>query len=191
MNRLLWIPMVLILLIRGGSAFGVEIAGVVVPDKIVSGSQGHGLVLNGAGIRKKFFVKVYIGSLYLSSKANDVQSVLEMEGAKTVTMHFLHSKVSKEKIVEGWTSGFSKNLSTAEFDSLHPRLEQFNGLFQTVQRGDRIRLDYIPAQGTEVRVNEEHRGTIPGQDFFRALLKVWLGPHPADRDLKDAMLGRH
>jgi hypothetical protein len=31
---------------------------------------------------------------------------------------------------------------------------------------------------------------IPGEDFYAALLKIWLGEKPVDADLKKAMLGQ-
>ena len=171
-------------------ALALDVAGVTVPDTVVTDTSEHELVLNGAGIRKKFFIKIYIGALYLPSKSNAVESILNMEGAKRVTMHFLHSKVSVEKIVEGWNSGFSGNLSPQELETLQDRLNQFNGLFRTVHKGDLIRLDFIPDQGTHVWINQENRGTIQGDDFYRALLNVWLGSKPADSGLKEAMLGK-
>jgi hypothetical protein len=33
-------------------------------------------------------------------------------------------------------------------------------------------------------------GTVQGEDFYRALLKVWLGDKPADKGLKKAWLGK-
>lgn len=52
-----------------------------------------------------------------------------------------------------------------------------------------ILLDFVPGSGTRVVVNGDTRGTIPGEDFNRALLRIWLGENPADAGLKKAMLG--
>jgi long-chain acyl-CoA synthetase len=38
-------------------------------------------------------------------------------------------------------------------------------------------------------VRGDDRGTIPGEEFNRALLRIWLGNQPADASLKKAMLG--
>ena len=40
-----------------------DVAGVDVPDTL--SVEGKTLQLNGAGIRKKFVVKVYVGALYV------------------------------------------------------------------------------------------------------------------------------
>jgi hypothetical protein len=47
----------------------------------------------------------------------------------------------------------------------------------------------MPDEGTQVWINDMLKGSVPGEDFSRALLKIWLGSKPADAGLKDAMLG--
>jgi hypothetical protein len=42
-----------------------------------------------------------------------------------------------------------------------------------------------------VSVNAAARGKpIPGEDLYRALLRIWLGDKPVDGDLKKGMLGQ-
>lgn len=165
----------------------LEIAGVDVPQTVTV--ENNELVLNGAGIRKKFIIKVYVGSLYLSAKQSTVNAVLADPGPKRISMTFLYKKLSAEKLVNGWNEGFSKNSSAKEIKALQDRIDQFNSLFSPVRKGDEIRLDYVPGVGTQVLLNNKLQGTVPGEDFSRALLKIWLGNKPADADLKDAMLG--
>ena len=57
------ILMVLILLFSLSTAEAVELAGVNLPETI--SVEGDELVLNGGGARKKFFMKMYVGALYL------------------------------------------------------------------------------------------------------------------------------
>jgi hypothetical protein len=44
--------------------------------------------------------------------------------------------------------------------------------------------------GTRVIVEGQERITIPGEDFFRAMLHIWIGNKPVDGRLRDAMLGK-
>ena len=45
--------------------------------------------------------------------------------------------------------------------------------------------------GTTVLVNGKSQGEpIKEPEFFNALMSIWLGPNPANRLLKDALLGR-
>ncbi len=169
-------------------ASAMKIAGVDVPQSVTVGDKA--LVLNGAGIRKKIIIKVYVGSLYLEVKQKEVGKVLADPGAKSIVMNFLYKEVSRKRTIEGWNKGFDSNHSTKELIPLKKRINQFNSLFTTVYEGDEIRLDYLPGKGTQVIINGKLRGTVPGEDFHRAVLKIWLGAKPADKKLKKAMLGK-
>ncbi|MFC1826782.1 chalcone isomerase family protein [Thermodesulfobacteriota bacterium] len=176
------------LMVSVDSAFGKNIAGVDVPQSVTI--ENSALVLNGAGIRKKLFIKVYVGSLYLSAKQTTVDNILADPGAKSIVMNFLYKEVSTKKLVDGWNKGFTDNSSSKELKALQERINQFNSLFTTVYKGDEIRLDYLPGEGTQVRLNGTLKGSVPGEDFYRALLKIWLGSKPADDGLMKAWLGK-
>ena len=182
-------PLILLLPALGLSSFtvsAVEIEGVKIPDTLSLPNSDTSLVLNGAGIRKKFFMDIYIGALYLESKTSEAKAILDDTGAASVMMHFLYSEVSKDKITDGWIDGLEKNTSHAKMQALEARLAMFNKLFRTVRKGDVIRIDYLPDSGTQVRINGEWRGTVEGNDFFRSLLSVWLGEKPVTKSLRKA-----
>ena len=184
--QILLICLALLLMVSVHSAASREVAGVLLPESVISGSEP--LVLNGAGLRKKFFIKVYVGALYLPAKVTTVKQILDNPGGKRIVMSFLYKEVSAEKLVDGWNESFAGNSSANEMKSLQDRINQFNSLFTTVHKGDEIWLDYLPGKGTEMRLNGTLKGSVPGEDFSRALLKIWLGDKPADKNLKDAML---
>jgi hypothetical protein len=166
-----------------------QVEGVAIPDTLELANNDTALVLNGAGVREKFFLDIYIGALYLPARTPDANAILSDDGPASVLMHILYGEVSKEKITDGWNDGLEANLSETQMQALKPRLEKFNGLFQTLRKGDEIRIDYIPETGTEVRINGEWRGAVEGSDFYRSLLKIWIGAHPVTDSLKQGMLG--
>jgi hypothetical protein len=166
-----------------------EVAGVVLPETLKIPDNSTPLILNGAGIRKKVFFKVYVAGLYLPSHQTTSMDVLSLAGPKRVHMHFLYKEVEQEKLTTGWQDGFKNNLDNASFEKLAPRLTKFNSLFRTMKRGDVIDLDYLPQRGTRVWINGELQGQVEGADFYSALLKVWLGEVPADTSLKTHLLG--
>lgn len=169
-------------------AYAIEIEGVEIPETASAADSKTLLVLNGAGLREKFFIDVYIGALYLQAKTPDARAILSDDGPASVHMYILHSKISKKKITNGWTDGLDANLSDSELQTLQPRLDEFNQLFTVLKKGDVLRIDYSPDKGTEVRINGEWRGAVEGNDFFRALLKIWIGPKPISKSLKQDML---
>jgi hypothetical protein len=172
------------------AAPAAEVSGVTLPETVTVGSEDGRVLLNGAGVRKKLFVKVYVGALYLNEKVHSAEEVLDNSGPKRIVMHFLYKELGSEKLVQAWEDGFSANQGAAAMEALRDRLEKFNGLFPAVHSGDAIELDILPGKGTVVSLNGAERGVVEGEDFSRALLEVWLGAKPADKGLKKALLGK-
>lgn len=179
----------LLLFLVDGVAYSKTINDIDIPEQFTPAGSQQKLILNGAGIRSKFFVSVYIGALYLPQKQKTVAAILHSKGPRRVMMYCLYSEISKEKLVDAWNEGFSENTSEATLKQLHERLAEFNKLFPALHKGDTVYLDYIPDQGTRLTFNDKVLGEIAGEDFNIALLQVWLGEYPADSDLKAAMLG--
>ncbi len=92
-----------------GSLCAGELAEVTMDDEVTVGNAT--LKLNGMGLRKKMWVKVYVAGLYLESPADNAAEVLKSEGPKRVVMHFLTDKAKKKKMDSAWTEGFEGKLS--------------------------------------------------------------------------------
>jgi len=168
---------------------GSVIAGVnVSSDTSLKGVDAR-LVLNGAGIRYKFFFKIYVAALYLPAPDNDDIRILHSLPPNRMKMQITYSEVPYEKLVSGWVGGFKNNTTPSTFSILEPRLKQFNHMFSTLHEGDVVLLDYFPEEGTRVTIKGAEKGVIKGADFNRALLSVWLGKDPVTEELKSALLG--
>ena len=167
---------------------GTNIAGVELADSYQL--DGKSLTLNGAGVRSKFFFKIYIGALYTDENSNNAAELIAARGPGSMQMTMLYKEVEAEKITGGWEEGFRANVTDAEFKQLETRLQKFNAMFPELHAGDVVYMDYVPDTGTELRINGKLLGKIQGDDFFRALLKVWIGDHPADDKLKAGLLGQ-
>lgn len=165
-----------------------DIAGVQIPE--IANVEDNALLLNGAGVRSRFFVKVYVGALYLKNRETEAAAALAAPGPKSVRLHIVHSEISAEQLTSALHDGLSANNTAAEVEALTPRINQFRALFPTVRRSDLVRLDLLSDGQTEVWVNQVKRGAVPGADFQTALLRVWLGDKPVDKSLKQAMLGQ-
>lgn len=171
------------------TAIAAELSGVFVDDRIET-ADGQTLVLNGIGLREKFWVDVYVGSLYLTEKSTDVARILSTPGPWRVQLDFVYKEVSRDKLLEAWREGFEGNQSAETLDKLRDRIERFYGLFDvSAVEGDQYAFDYSPTAGVRVSRNGEVLGTIEGEDFKTALLEIWLGNKPADKQLKKGMLG--
>ena len=172
-----------------GLSFAAEVEGVKLADKVQLG--GSELTLNGAGVRTFVFFRVYVGALYLQKKTGSTDAVLADAGAKRIAMHMLRDR-DAEQLFSALNDGLKKNHAPSELAKLEPQVKQLEAIFnavKTAKSGDLILLDYLPGSGTRVTVRGEDKGTIAGEEFNRALLRIWLGEQPADASLKKAMLG--
>lgn len=162
--------------------------GVPVPESLeLAGGQAP-LVLNGTGIRTRFFVKIYVAALYLPQRSTQGQRVLEDGAARVIAIH-MRRDVSAERIGSALVESVAKNYAPAELAPLQDRLTQFKLLLPSMKRGDVLRLEFLADGSTRVVRNDQPLGALAGADFQRALLQIWVGENPADEDLKRGLLG--
>jgi len=185
MNRL-----ILPLMLCTQLALAAEVAGVKVDERVKLGSSE--LQLNGAGIRTRLFFKVYVGALYLPERKSSATEVLALRGAKRVSMALLRDLTARQ-ITDAFEEGIRANNSEAELAALKDQLGAFTATVHEIGSAKEktvITFDFLPESGTRVTVDGAARGkSIFGEDFYVALLKIWLGDNPVDANLKKAMLG--
>jgi len=175
----------------GASAAQVDVAGVKLEDGLeLRGSKLH---LNGAGVRYKAVFKVYTAGLYLGQKAGTPEEVLAATGPKRMTITMLRD-IEANELGKLFTRGVEDNSPRSEFAQLVPGLLRMGQMFadqKVLKTGDTFTIDWLPGTGTVITV----RGVAQGEPikevaFFNALMRIWLGPAPADWKLKDALLGK-
>lgn len=169
----------------------LTVAGVKYEDATeVAGSK---LALNGAGIRTKVIFKVYTAGLYLAKKAATPDEVLAQPGAKRISLTMLRD-VDADEFGAAFAKGIEDNNDAAALARLGPSIQRMNRIFadhKKLATGDSIAIDWVPGAGTLIRVKGAAQGEpIREPEFYAALLRIWLGAAPADRSLKDALLGK-
>ena len=173
-------------LLLSSQAFALDVAGVNV-SPIVALHQKT-LSLNGAGIRKKLFIKVYVGSLYTERKVTTPAQLLADPGEKLVRMNFVHSKVEKEKIIEAFAEGLSNNSpEVARSAEAKAFLSWFTADFVA---GDTVDISLSPDGTVAASHNGKALGTARSPALVQGVLLIWFGEKPADGGLKKGMLGQ-
>ena len=179
----------LVLLMVAFAAHGAEVSGVRLDDKVQV--EAKDLVLNGAGLRKRFIFSVYVLGLYLPEKKTDAAAVLDLAGPKRALI-IMQRDVSAEQFTEAMLDGLRPNVSEAEYKALEPRLKQLMDVIaeaKEAKKGMTIAIDWT-GSATRLAFNGAPVGKpIPGEDLYRALLRIWLGDNPVQDDLKKALLG--
>lgn len=172
------------------SAQAVEIEGVKLEPTVQVG--GAALVLNGAGIRTRAIFKVYVAGLYVPQKANNAAALLAQKGPRRVAITMLRN-VDADTFSGALSEGLQKNLSEVQFAGFKAQIDTLSGNFKAAgeaKKGDVIHLEFTPEAGTRVVVNGKAQGSaIAGEDFYAALLRIWIGDKPVDADLKKGLVG--
>ena len=174
----------------GASAQALEVEGVKLEPTAQVG--GAALVLNGAGVRTRAIFKVYVAGLYVPAKASNAAALLAQKGPRRVAITMLRN-VDADTFSGALSEGLQKNLSEAQFTGFKAQIDTLGANFKAAgeaKKGDVIHLEFAPDTGTRVVVNGKPSGAaIPGDDFYTAVLRIWLGDKPVDGDLKKGLVG--
>lgn len=177
------------LLTAGASAQAqMKLGGITLPGNIPAGKDN--LILNGGGVREKYFMDMYVGGLYLLEKSSDAQKIIDADKLMAVKLHIVSGMITSDKMIEAVNEGFKKS-TNGNTASLQPKIDRFIAVFkEKINDGDIYDLIYIPGKGVVIFKNGKIKETIEGLDFKKALFGIWLGSQPADADLKKGMLGK-
>ena len=137
--------------------------------------------------------KVYTAGLYLPKKAGTMEEVLAMPGPKRMSITTLR-EVDSNELGKLFARGMEDNMDKSAFSKLVPGVVRMSQIFSDHKKlaaGESFTIEWVPGTGTIVSV----RGVPQGEpfkepEFFNALLRIWLGPTPADWKLKEALLGK-
>ena len=170
-----------------GTAQAKECKGITFPEHLQVG--GSDLTLNGLGMRKATFLKVnvYVGALYVAHPSHDPQPLIDPASPAELILHFVRS-VGVGDLRDAWKEGFEK-VAKDQLPALEARIATLNSWMSSMETGQRLTFTRLPGTGIQVDVNGVVKGTIPGDDFARALMTIWLGPNPPNSELKSGLLG--
>ena len=168
----------------------VDVAGVKLEDRVTL--AGKPLTLNGAGVRYKAVFKVYTAGFYVEKPASTTDALLDQPGPKRMTITMLRD-IDSAELGKLFSRGMEDNMEKGSFAKLIPGVMRMSQVFtnhKVLKTGENFMLDWIPGTGTVLTV----KGQVEGEpfrepEFFEALMRIWLGPKPADWQLKDALLG--
>lgn len=173
------------------SAIAAELESVRMTDTIKL--AGRDLVLNGMGLRTRFGLRVYVAGLYVGKKSSDIAELLQQPGPKRVAIA-MKRNVDADTFLDALKDGIAANHSPQQLAALKDRISRLSELILSIKeakQADLLDLDFIPDSGTQISVNGKPIGQpIPGEDFYQALLRIWIGEKPVQDGLKAGLLGK-
>jgi len=169
-----------------GSNAQLTIEGVTLPASLKASSTE--LVLNGGGLREKYFLDLYVGGLYLKSKSTNANAIIKADESMAIRIEIVSKLISSDKMVEAIEEGMEKSTG-GKTEELSQEIKDFKSAFsEAIVVGGIYNLVYVPGDGLTIYKNNKKVKTIKGLKFKQAAFGIWLCDDPADEDLKEGML---
>ncbi len=181
------------LLLIAVSSFGFApaqtiVGGATLPNTV--SFEGEKLILNGAGVREKYWLDMYAGALYLTSTSQDAKEIVSSDTPGAIKLHMVSNLITSDKMISAIHEGF-ENSTNGKTEAISSEIENFIGYFEEqINKEDVFDIVYIPSKGMLIYKNGTQMGIIKGLEFRKALFGIWLSDKPADKNLKLAMLGK-
>jgi Chalcone isomerase-like len=160
------------------------------PAKVSVGADQ--LQLNGRGTRVRVILSVYEAALYTVRPVRSIDEVAKLEGAKRFHAMALR-EVDADTLGRLFMKGIKDNNPREDVARLLPSILQVSSTFterRKLKAGDTFGFDYVPGVGTRLFIGGTAQGEwVKDPAFFVLIMRLWLGPNPADADLKQALLG--
>ncbi len=179
---------ILYLFILSTFSYTQIVNGLVLEDKIKV--HGQELFLNGAGTRNKFFIDIYVGSLYVVSPTNDAASIVNSSTIKSMHLDIVSSWIHRKLLKSALRSELKSSSTEEEMEQLEDEIDIFLSAFsEEIEKGDKFIFNIIPGVGVEVYKNNKLIKFIQGDQFSKRLIRLWIGNTPVDKKLKIDILG--
>ena len=167
----------------------VTINGAILPAKLTQTKTE--LILNGAGVRTKYFIKVYVGGLYLTSKSKVAKDIIAADKPMAVRVHIISNLMTSTNMTTAIIEGFEKS-TAGNTKPIQPKIDRCTKIFkkEPIKVGDVFDIYYVPKEGIKIFKNGKLQDSaIPGMDLKKAIFGIWFCGDPVDENLKKGMLG--
>lgn len=162
--------------------------GATIPNTV--SFEGEKLILNGVGVREKFWMDMYAGALYLEEKSSNTNAIMAADEPMAIKIHIVSKLISSDKMIDAVNEGF-ENSTNGNTAPLAAEINKFKGFFSDeISKNDVFDIVYLPSKGVVAYKNGKEQGTIEGLGFKKALFGIWLSNKPADKALMEGMLGK-
>lgn len=152
-------------------------------------AKNQKLVLNGSGVRNKYWIDLFTGGLYLKEKSKDAAKIINANELMAIKIQVTSDVITASRLEKNMRSEFDR-ITKGKIAPYKDRIELLVKAFkEDVQLGDIFDLIYDPATGLSIYKNDKLAASVQGLDFKEALFSIWLGNDPADENLKKGMLG--
>ncbi len=170
------------------NASALDVEGVNLPEKL--DAQEQALTLNGAGVRSKFFMEIYVAGLYLKQTSMDANAIINDDQSMALRLHVTSELLSPKRMEDATREGFERSMA-GNTQAMQGNIDLLVETFKDgIKEGDAFDFIYTEKSGVNVYKNGVEKASIPGLLFKQALWGIWLSDDPVQSDLKNGLLGQ-
>ena len=117
--------LIMTLTLVAGPLQAAKVGGITLDESITVGSIDT--LYNGAGLRKKLFIKLYVGSLYLTTPSSDADAIIDADEAMAIRLNILSDLLTRDKLLSALKEGFD-NSTGGNTAPIQPQIDQMIAL---------------------------------------------------------------
>jgi hypothetical protein len=136
------------------------------------------ILLRGTRMAGWLGFKLYAIALYFDP-ATPAADLYSAGKPVRVVLHYLRN-ISRQQFIDH-TEKFIRIDPANDMQALRKRLDDLYTHYHDVKAGDEFAITWQPGVGTHIAQNGGESVQIPGDDFARALLNIWLGDRPSNK----------
>ena len=129
----------------------------------------------------------------LPQRKSTMNEVIALRGPKRLQL-VVQRDLTAAQIHDHLVKRIEEQSQASDMSVLKKQMDHLDRIIEDVgiiRTHGTIALDWVPGKGTVIRVNDMVRGTpIASEEFYNALLRIWLSDHAKSLPLRDALLGK-
>lgn len=153
--------------------------------------ESESYVLNGAGVREKFFIDLYTIGLYSKTKTTNATYHINPNENRLFRIVVVSSLITAEKFTTALDEGFEKT-TDGNITDIKNEIEVLKKGFGTnFSAGDEFFIFMGKNAETKIYKSKDLKVSIPSNKTFqKALIQIWLGEKSVVGSLKNELLGK-
>ena len=151
MKKIIQIVVLLISIMISSVSYAKQVADINMPDKLKIDNTK--LILNGTGLREKWFLDLYVGGLYLTKKMKNDLTIINSKEDMAIRLHIVSSLITSKKMKNATMEGF-ENSTNDNISPIKKEIDEFIAVFKAeIKKNDVFEMVYVDSIGTKIFKN--------------------------------------
>jgi hypothetical protein len=166
----------------------MKLGGITLPEQLEFGKTK--MHLNGAGVRNKFFMDIYVLALYAEKSITNEKEAISGNTARALRLVITTPMANNQIVTESIEKGMRKS-SGNKYELIKPFIGEIIRVFNEhpIRTRDYFDIVYIPGEGMSVYRNGKFAsGPQPSDELRDTVFDNWLGSQAPSAQLKRKLL---